>query len=625
MTSNLNKLSFLILLLSIVSCGESSRGDETSETSEMVRVKDDHSYADLSKVAVKHMHLDLNFDFPERRVMGTVTYKLTRNKGDELVLDVKDLNIHKIFIKDKDQDRGLDYKISPPNEIMGSALKVQLPEDTDSIKIFYSTQPNSAALQWLTPEQTADKRLPFVYTQGQAILTRTWIPCQDSPGARITYSAQVSVQPGMLALMSAENPTELSEDGNYSFRMDQPIPPYLIAFAAGQLEFVSLGPTTGVYAEQSMIEKAVYEFGETQDMMQAAEALYGPYQWERYDILVLPPSFPFGGMENPRLTFVTPTILAGDRSLTALIAHELAHSWSGNLVTNATWNDFWLNEGFTVYFERRIMEALYGEDYKNMLALLGYQDLQHEVKSLGKQSKDTHLKLFLKGRDPDEGMTDIAYEKGAYLLTLLEQKVGREKFDAFLKQYFEDHKFQTMTTEVFVDYLDKNLVQPEGLDVDLDKWIYGPGIPDDLPVPESDKFNQVDAQVIAIAKGQIPDQSVTAQWSTHEWLHLLRHLPGDLSSQRMAQLDETYGFSQSGNSEIRAAWFELSINNGYADRIMPQIEEFLVDVGRRKFLTPIYGALKDNGYKEEALDIYSKARGNYHSVSRNTIDELLDV
>lgn len=625
MTSHLTKLIVSICVLFISCQNETKPPVEIESDIDKPLVVDEHSYARLNEVAVNHMHLDLDFNFSRQTVRGIAQYFLDVKEGNQLILDIKDLNIHKVFINDKDEDQGLKYKISKPNEILGSALTIELPEGVDSIKIFYTTNPSSAALQWLKPEQTADKKLPFVYTQGQAILTRTWIPCQDSPGARVTYSANVSVQPGMMALMSAKNPVETSPDGKYNFEMMQPIPPYLIALAAGQIKFASVGPNTGVYAEHSMIDKSVYEFGEMQDMLEAAEALYGPYQWEQYDVIVLPPSFPFGGMENPRLTFATPTILAGDRSLTALIAHELAHSWSGNLVTNATWDDFWLNEGFTVYFERRIMEALYGEDYTNMLALLGYQDLEAEVEDLGPKSKDTHLKLFLKGRDPDDGMTDIAYEKGAYLLTLLEQEVGREKFDEFLKTYFKDHKFQTMTTETFVDYLDKNLIEPNQLEVNIDEWIYGPGIPDNIPLPSSNRFVIVDQQVENISKGQIPGEEVTSNWSTHEWLHLIRHLPVTLNKSQMSQLDKSYGFTHSGNSEIQAAWYELSIKNRYADEIMPQIEGFLTEVGRRKFLTPLYRALKENGYTEKAKEIYSNARPNYHSVSRNTLEALLEV
>jgi hypothetical protein len=418
----------------------------------------------------------------------------------------------------------------------------------------------------------------------------------------------------MMAAMSARNPTIKNGKGQYAFTMSQPIPPYLIALAVGDFEFAPLGPQTGVYAEPSVIDAAVYEFGQMQEMLEAAEALYGKYLWERYDVLVLPPSFPFGGMENPRLTFATPTIIAGDRSLTALIAHELAHSWSGNLVTNATWNDFWLNEGFTVYFERRIMEAVYGKEYTNMLALLGYQDLEFEVKDLGEDSEDTHLRLSLEGRDPDDGMTDIAYEKGAYLLTLIEEKVGREKWDNFLRKYFDDHRFKTMTTDQFVAYLDKELLTPNNVELNLDEWINGPGIPANCPVPASDRFEKVEKSFESMLEGSFPTDIID-QWSTHEWLHMIRSLPSGVERSVLVQMDKKYGLTKSGNSEIKAAWMEYAIQNGYYEEVKPSLTAFLREVGRRKFLTPLYRAMIAADKKEDALEIYASARPNYHSVA----------
>ena len=358
----------------------------------------------------------------------------------------------------------------------------------------------------------------------------------------------------------------------------------------------------------------------------AAEKLYGKYQWEVYDMIILPPSFPFGGMENPRLTFATPTIIAGDRSLTSLVAHELAHSWSGNLVTNATWDDFWLNEGFTVYFERRIMEALYGADYAEMLAELGYQDLQGTVEDYMKKGKDedTYLKLNLTNRNPDDGMSDIAYEKGYFLLRLMERSVGREKWDEFLKTYFSTNAFKVMTTEAFVDYLKKNLLGEAKYDeLKVDAWIYGPGLPDNCPAPESNKFSFVEEQIAAWQNGSALKDIQVENWSSHEWLHFVRSLPVGLTYIQMRELDETFGFNSSGNSEVLAAWFQHTIANDYkeGDEVM---ENFLINVGRRKFLTPTYKALLAANKKEQALSIYGKARPNYHSVATETMDDLLE-
>jgi leukotriene-A4 hydrolase len=320
-----------------------------------------------------------------------------------------------------------------------------------------------------------------MYSQGQTVLTRTWIPIQDTPANRITYSADVKVPKEFLAIMSADNPAEKNATGEYHFEMKQPIPAYLIAIAVGNIEYRSLGKNCGVYSEPELIETAANEFVDLQKMITAAEKLYGNYRWEQYDVIVLPYSFPFGGMENPRLTFANPV---------SVIAHELAHSWSGNLVTNASWDDFWLNEGFTVYFENRIMEELYGKEVANILAVIEFQELQRTLKRI--DARDTKLKLNLSQRNPDDGMTDIAYIKGAYFLRTLEDVVGRQKFDRFMKKYFDDHAFSTLTTEDFIAYLDKNLLIPNKIKFNTNEWVYKSGIPANCIQIESPRLEKVE-------------------------------------------------------------------------------------------------------------------------------------
>jgi leukotriene-A4 hydrolase len=431
-----------------------------------------------------------------------------------------------------------------------------------------------------------------------------------------------------MALMSAGNPTEKNADGIYTFKMEQPIPAYLLALAVGDVEFRPVGDRAGVYAEPSVIEQAAYEFEDMETMIAAAENLYGPYAWERYDLIVLPPSFPFGGMENPRLTFATPTILAGDKSLTSLVAHELAHSWSGNLVTNATWNDFWVNEGFTVYFEQRIMEAIYGRDYSEMLASLSNQDLKEEIADMTKagMAADTKLKLDLKGRNPDDGVTPIAYDKGYLFLRSQEELVGRELFDAFLKDYFSSNAFKGMTTEALIEQMDERLYKKNGLVMDREKveeWIYQPGLPADAPQPSSDKFSLVEEQMNAFVGGKAASELITEGWSSHEWLHFVRAIPSDLSLENMAALDAAFGFTKSGNSEVLMAWLEQSIKHNYTFAY-GRLEEFLIHTGRRKFLMPLYRAMitSEEG-KAMAKAIYVKARPNYHFVAYDSIDALL--
>lgn len=604
------------------SSNANTASDENQNQETMEKYANDtHSFSEPNRVAATHLNLDISVSFTDRTIQGTATYDLERNDGDTLKLDIRDLEIKKITGMPGDVE--LPYTIIDGNEL-GNGLAIALNNDTKKVTIQYSTTPKAAALMWMEPEQTLGKEAPFMFTQGQAILTRSWIPIQDSPAIRMTYEATVKVPEGLMAVMSAENPTEKNDSWVYNFKMEQPIPPYLIALAVGDLQFESLGSRTGVYAEPAMIKKAAYEFEDVEKMVDAAEDLYGPYRWGQYDLLVLPPSFPFGGMENPRLTFATPTIIAGDQSLTALVAHELAHSWSGNLVTNATWDDFWLNEGFTVYFESRIMEAVYGADYADMLKVLGAQDLQNTIDELGAESADTHLKLDLDGRDPDDGMTDIAYEKGALFLRSLEKEVGRERFDKFLRTYFDENAFKTMTTEKFIAYLDSNLLNELDQRPDIDAWIYGPGLPANHPVTDSKLFDKVDSISADYLAGKLkPADFPVKEWTTHEWMHFLRGLPADVGTAKMTELDKAFKLTDTGNSEIAAAWFLLAIKNDYQPAF-PAMAEFLERVGRRKFLKPLYEELaKTDAHKKWALEVYAKSRKNYHTVSTQTIDEIL--
>ena len=607
----MKKLTYLLFsAILFVSCNQK----------EDLRV-DKHSFSEPHNIRTTHLDLAVTVDFETEVISGKAKYTLENLVGSkQLILDANGLRIDQVL------SAGLEctYRLGENDSILGQALIIDLEKEATEVTIYYQSAPNAKALQWLNPKQTAGKKQPFLFTQSQAILARTWLPCQDSPGVRFSYNATVTVPAGLMAVMSAENPTKKTSDGVYHFKMKQAIPAYLMALGVGNLEFKSLGAHTGIYAEPEMIAKAAYEFAETENMLKIAEKMYGKYAWERYDMLLLPPSFPFGGMENPRLTFVTPTILAGDRSLTALIAHELAHSWSGNLVTNKTWDDFWLNEGFTVYFERRIMEQMEDKDYADMLALLGKQDLEHTVNTLGHSHKDTHLKLDLLQRDPDDGMTDIAYEKGFFLLRLIEETVGRKQFDVFLNTYFTENAFKVMDTEEFVLYLNNNLLNNDleaKRKIRLNEWIYGAGIPDNCPKVKSTKFKAVDQGILSFEKGYPLANINSEKWSSHEWLHFLRQLPKDLSLNKLKKLDLAFGFTKSGNSEILNAWFQLVIPTNYkaADQAL---ENFLMTVGRRKFLQPLYEALSLKN-PTKAKNIYQNARENYHSVTTQTLDAIL--
>lgn len=589
---------------------------------------DPHSYADAGKARVSHVSLDLVPDFETRRIRGTAVLQVQRTPdADSVVLDTRGLSIGAATSRSGDT---LGFTLGEPDEVRGSRLAVALPSGSsfrDEIVIRYETSPDAGALQWLTPEQTAGGRLPFLFTQGQAILTRTWIPTQDSPGLRQGYDAVIRVPEGMRAVMSARDESrqgEVDSEGRsvFRFQLPTPVPPYLFALAVGEIEFRRIGPNTGVYAEPSVVDRAAFEFAEVDEMMAAAERLYGPYRWGRYDILVLPPSFPFGGMENPTLTFATPTILAGDRSLVALIAHELAHSWSGNLVTNANWDDFWLNEGFTTYLESRIMEELRGRDYADMLRALGRQDLERSIAEL--DSADTRLHLDTRGRDPDEALTDIAYEKGAAFLQTVESVTGRERIDGWLMSYFDRHAFNPMTSDGLVRDMREHLLRPgEEERIQLRRWIYDPGLPGNAPPVRSMLLAAVDTQVVRWRGGAVASSLPVSAWSTHEWLHFLRALPDTIPQQRLAELDRQFRLSASGNSEILHQWLLIAVRNRY-EPAFPALDRFLTTQGRRKFLTPLYTELSRTAWgRSLASDIYQRARPTYHPVSTNTIDRVL--
>lgn len=616
-------MKYILLLICgalMASCNQQKQSAEVYE-----HTADAHSYARPDEAFVTHLDLDLQVSFGNKVLAGKATWQIENpSRGDSIIFDTRGLNITKVSLADTSVKA--EYSMGETDKFLGTALKIKINKNTDAVTIWYTTSPDAAAIQWLTPQQTAGKKQPFLFTQSQAILARSWIPCQDSPGIRFTYNASVTVPANLMAVMSAENPAERNESGHYSFRQRKKIPSYLMALAVGDLQFKAVDSRTGVYAEPVSLEAAAWEFADMGKMVSAAEKLYGPYQWERYDVVVLPPSFPFGGMENPMLTFVTPTVIAGDRSLVSLIAHELAHSWSGNLVTNATWDDFWLNEGFTVYFERRIVEDVYGKEEGKMQEVLGYEALKETLEDIGHSHPDTRLHLDLKGRDPDEGMTDIAYEKGYFFLRTVEDAVGREKMDTFLKDYFKKHAFQSLTTEQFVSYLNQNLLKgDESLNakINLEKWIYEPGLPAGMPAVGSDKFRYIDS-VLATWKNEIQPEGLKAQISTaNEQLYLIKRLPQKIDVSDMSKIDEEFGFTRSGNAELNAAWFIHAIRNRYT-AAKPQIEAFLIRVGRRKFQIPLYTEMaKTSEGKNWARKVYKQARPNYHSVSYNTIDAIL--
>lgn len=581
------------------------------------------SYANIDEVRVDSLFLNLSVNFDTKTLEGSASWKIISRKGvEKIILDVRSMDIQKVLVDGKESP----FELSKEHPVYGQGLWVPVKEDSRTVQVFYKTKQGAEALQWMSAGQT-ESAAPFLYTQSQAILARSWVPCMDLPSNRFTYRARIQCDPSFLALMSAGNPETRNDSGVYHFSMPQPIPSYLLALAAGKIEYKAYNATCGIYAEPSVLQTAYSELKDLPEMIRAAEALYGPYRWGKYDVLFLPSSFPFGGMENPRLTFATPTILAGDRSLVALVAHELAHSWSGNLVTNKSWNDFWLNEGFTVYFEQRIMEEVYGKEYADMLSVLGYGDLRETLDKMGPDNPESCLYLDMNGRDPDEGVSDIAYEKGRFFLRRVEEVVGRDNFDAFLNDYFHEHAFQTMDTKGFLSFLRERLLNGKEdwlRSLQIDEWVYGPGLPDGFSEPVSTAFNRVDSLHPYLVRLEPEAVKLSADWTTHHWLRFLRKIETPADTMALKKLEDHFHFSQA-NAEIADLWFILSVKSDLRS-MEPAIRAFLTKVGRRKFLTPLYASMigKNAFWKERAKAIYAEARKGYHAVSVHTLDELFE-
>ncbi|MFT5780357.1 MAG: leukotriene-A4 hydrolase, partial [Crocinitomicaceae bacterium] len=536
-------LAIVCIGLLLIGCG--STAIDSDSTLLVGPTEDAHSYSNIKEIHTKHLSLELNVNFDNKIIHGVARHEMSKHKSDTATFDIKALDILKVTLGDKNETE-TDFVIGDNDELLGQPLHVKIKPDTKFINIYYQTTEKTEAIDWLPPSLTAGKKHPYMYSQGQAILTRSWIPLQDTPMNRFTYSADVKVPSDLMAIMSAENPKEKSATGEYHFEMKQRIPAYLIAIAVGDITYTPLGKKCGIYSEPELAAECEYEFADLPKMIEAAEKLYGEYRWDQFDMAILPYSFPFGGMENPRLTFANPTLLAGDQSLVSVVAHELAHSWSGNLVTNATWNDFWMNEGFTVYFENRIMEELYGEEIADILAVIERQELETTLETMenGIHPEDTHLKLDLDKRSPDEGLTDIAYVKGAFFLRTLEKHVGRKKFDIFLKKYFDDHAFEVISTEDFVNFLYAELLDPNDItDFNVEEWIYQPGLPDNCVKVESKRLERMNDLAQDVNNGENiflgnASDLKRGDYITQEWLAFIRGLSTDLSPETMAQIDE---------------------------------------------------------------------------------------
>lgn len=598
---------------------------------------DPHSYAEPDRFLVRHVALDLNADFAAHRLEGTAELTVERidPEAKELRLDTRDLEIRSVqLLEASGRARVLPFTLDAPDPVLGSRLTISFTSccaapDRLRLRIEYRTSAEASALQWLEPAQTSGPH-PFMYSQGQAIHARSWIPIQDSPAVRVRYTARIRAPKELVAVMSAARVEDTSlAPGEYRFEMQQPIPAYLIALAIGDLEFHSLGERVGVWTEPSRLDAAAREFADLPRMLEAGERMAGPYRWDRYDLLIMPRSFAYGGMENPRLSFISPSVVAGDRSLVAVIVHELSHSWSGNLVTSATWNDFWLNEGFTTYLERRLFESLYGERRARMEDAIGYEYLLQAIedaKAAGLPG-DSALHLDLAGRDPDEGTTDVAYEKGRWFLGFLESRFGRPAFDAFLREYFDAHAFTSVDTALFRAWLHARLAQPGAPSIpvaEIDEWIYGAGMPATTPPIPHGVFDAVDRAAAEWRAGRLAVRDLPVRdWVPQEWVRFLDSQPADLGDARMTELRAQFRLGADGNAEIARSWLALVVRTAY-EPAYADLERYLLSTGRHKLVVGLY---RDLARTEAGLElgrkIYAKARPGYHATIRAAVERLL--
>ena len=587
-----------------------------------------HSYAQPDQVVITHLDLDLKLDFPHKQLDGQATLKLEwkNPQAPSLVLDTRDLKIAKIEALGADgKTTPLKYALAPRDKQLGEKLTIATPTHPAQVRIVYTTSPDASGQQWLTPAQTADKKLPFMFSQSESIHARSWVPLQDSPAIRFSYTAHVSAPKNVRVVMSALNDAKHPLNGDYSFDQPHPIPSYLLAIGAGDIAVKETGPRSAVYAEPSVVGKAAHEFEDTEQMIATAEKLYGPYRWGRYDILVLPPSFPYGGMENPDMTFATPTVLVGDKSLVSLVAHELAHSWSGNLVTAASWRDIWLNEGVTTYVQGRITEALYGKGLADEEALLSARALQKEIGAMPANSQK--LAPDPRGIDADDSLSDVAYDKGSWFLRTLEQRFGRATFDNYLKSYFNHFAFQSITTEQMLNYMKPNLIEkyPGKMSwAEVQDWVYGSGIPKDALLPDSPHFDTIDQERSAFLAGQMAADKLGAKdWNTQEWMYFLDRLPDITPLAKIQQLDAAWHLTGTPNAEIGMRWYSHAITAG-DKAVWPAAAEHMIRIGRLYLTVPLYKALVGTpGGLAYAEQVYAKAKAGYHPLTQQVVEDLI--
>ena len=583
---------------------------------------DPHSYTDLTQGKITHIDLYIKADFEAHILKIEADYQLAEPVSGSLFLDTSKIKLEAA----QANGQALQWEFDEQDELLGERLHLRGLKNVSSFTLTFATSPEARALQWLPDVQTAGGKHPFLFSQCQAIHARSVFPCQDTPSVRFTFSAEVEVPGALTAVMAAEQVGDDERGANkvFRFKMPQPIPSYLFAIGAGNLVFRELGPRTGVYAEPEIVDAAAWEFAENEEKIEQAEKLLGPYLWGRYDLLILPPSFPYGGMENPRLTFLTPTAILGTRGQTSLITHELAHAWTGNLVTNATWEDFWLNEGWTTYAETRITEMLDGKEAADLMAVYDEQRLIDIMELVGMESPLTCLKVPSEGRDPDSTFTIIPYYKGAFLIKEFEYAIGRERFDAFIQKYTSTYQFQSLTTEAFLSFLKAEL--PEVFEkINIQSWVYEPGLTDNRRKPQSALYDEVQETLAAYKAGTLPTKEQVADWHRYQILSFLQALPKQIPVDDCKYLEEALGLEAKNDANHYAFFYAICITSGYQGSL-PRVEEFISKNGRLLYIKPIFLAMIATDWaKPHARRILESVQERHHQITIHVINKLLET
>uniref|UniRef100_A0A669B2P9 Leukotriene A-4 hydrolase n=1 Tax=Oreochromis niloticus TaxID=8128 RepID=A0A669B2P9_ORENI len=580
----------------------------------------------LSACVTKHLNLHLHLDFDRHVIRGRValTVEVLEDRFSTLTLDSSDLSVVSVTAN----GQPARFSLGPKHSFKGTPLEITLPFDLSRgqhviVEVTYETSPSATALQWLTPEQTAGKKHPYLFSQCQAHHCRSMIPCQDTPSIKHTYYAQVSVPKDLVTVMSAVRDgqeVDPQDSGRiiYRFRQTVPMPSYLIAIVAGALESREIGPRSRVWSEKEFVDKAAFEFSETEAMLKTAEELAGPYVWGQYDVLVLPPSFPYGGMENPCLTFATPTLL--------VIAHEISHSWTGNLVTNKTWEHFWLNEGHTVYLERMIGRCLESEQFRQFKAIGGWKDLQDSVNTFGANNPLTNLVPSLQDVNPDDAFSSVPYEKGFALLYHLEEQLGGpEVFMGFVKSYIQRFAYSSVTTEEWKNYLFAYFKDKVDIlnKVDWNAWMFTPGMP---PI----RYHYASSSVPVQAKDQDLNsfkQSDVKTLSSHQVIEFLSLLLQEdpLPLTHVKKMQEVYDLNAYMNAEIRFRWLRLCVRSRW-EEVVPLALKMATDQGRMKFTRPLFREVFNfEKFRDEALRVFLAHRAGMHPVTSGLVSKDLKV